>query len=377
MTSPWQSQSRASCGASARVSQSGSASHPLSSRNVFLILISVLSLTCTTVISILLVPTTTLRVSAATASTNQSSTRTRTISTRTPPNLVRTYPRISSSLLSSIPTLSDPSSTLNHELKSSFLSQILIPRPPESENNRKVQSLIIQQFKDLNEANNNDDKKINHHHWQIEKHDFKAITPEGEKSMSNLIFTLNPQVDDDDDHNDKDNDNLDSQSPRLVLAAHHDSKWFRKGSAMENFIGATDSASPCAMLIDLVKSLDEPLRKRSRRSQWEKRRWRNQEKRQMEVRKVKNSKENHQESELELESESESGSESGSGPESGPESESKSDQHYKEQEQEEQDWISRNLNRLKRQQTTLQIVFFDGEEAYHQWTGTDSIYGSK
>lgn len=26
---------------------------------------------------------------------------------------------------------------------------------------------------------------------------------------------------------------------------------------------------------------------------------------------------------------------------------------------------------------TLQLVFFDGEEAYKQWTSTDSIYGSK
>lgn len=29
------------------------------------------------------------------------------------------------------------------------------------------------------------------------------------------------------------------------------------------------------------------------------------------------------------------------------------------------------------QETTLQLVFFDGEEAYHQWTDSDSIYGSK
>lgn len=28
-------------------------------------------------------------------------------------------------------------------------------------------------------------------------------------------------------------------------------------------------------------------------------------------------------------------------------------------------------------QTTLQIVFFDGEEAFHDWTATDSIYGSR
>lgn len=26
---------------------------------------------------------------------------------------------------------------------------------------------------------------------------------------------------------------------------------------------------------------------------------------------------------------------------------------------------------------TLQLVFFDGEEAFHSWTDTDSIYGAR
>lgn len=26
---------------------------------------------------------------------------------------------------------------------------------------------------------------------------------------------------------------------------------------------------------------------------------------------------------------------------------------------------------------TLQLVFFDGEEAFHEWTDTDSIYGAR
>jgi glutaminyl-peptide cyclotransferase len=28
-------------------------------------------------------------------------------------------------------------------------------------------------------------------------------------------------------------------------------------------------------------------------------------------------------------------------------------------------------------ETTLQLVFFDGEEAFRDWTATDSIYGAK
>lgn len=27
--------------------------------------------------------------------------------------------------------------------------------------------------------------------------------------------------------------------------------------------------------------------------------------------------------------------------------------------------------------TTLQLVFFDGEEAYKDWTDTDSVYGAR
>jgi hypothetical protein len=41
---------------------------------------------------------------------------------------------------------------------------------------------------------------------------------------------------------------------RLVLAAHYDSKLTPKG-----FIGATDSAAPCAMILHAVKSVDEAL----------------------------------------------------------------------------------------------------------------------
>lgn len=28
-------------------------------------------------------------------------------------------------------------------------------------------------------------------------------------------------------------------------------------------------------------------------------------------------------------------------------------------------------------ETTIQILFFDGEEAFHDWSDTDSIYGAR
>lgn len=36
-----------------------------------------------------------------------------------------------------------------------------------------------------------------------------------------------------------------------------------------------------------------------------------------------------------------------------------------------------DFNERDAARTTLQIVFFDGEEAFHDWTATDSIYGSR
>ncbi len=32
---------------------------------------------------------------------------------------------------------------------------------------------------------------------------------------------------------------------------------------------------------------------------------------------------------------------------------------------------------LQRSAVTLQLVFFDGEEAFEEWTETDSLYGSR
>jgi len=44
---------------------------------------------------------------------------------------------------------------------------------------------------------------------------------------------------------------------RLVLVAHYDSKIFPEG-----FIGATDSAAPCAMLMHAARSIDKALTKK-------------------------------------------------------------------------------------------------------------------
>ena len=69
----------------------------------------------------------------------------------------------------------------------------------------------------------------------------------GEKTFNNIIATLDPQVD-----------------QRLILAAHYDSKYFADGHFRNNakFLGATDSALPCALLLDLALMYNEKLQDR-------------------------------------------------------------------------------------------------------------------
>ena len=77
---------------------------------------------------------------------------------------------------------------------------------------------------------------------------------------------------------------------KLVLAAHYDSKIVPNAA----FVGATDSALPCALLLSLAEHLGPHLARRTRRLD-----------------------------------------------------------------------------------TTLELIFFDGEEAFDTWTATDSLYGAR
>jgi glutaminyl-peptide cyclotransferase len=110
------------------------------------------------------------------------------------------------------------------------------------------------------------------------------MTPLGEKNFTNIIVTKQPET-----HH------------RLVLAAHYDSKY----SPHHEFIGATDSAVPCAILLSLAETLNDHLDSDS-------------------------------------------------------------------------DWSSgRRKRKTMADQTSLELIFFDGEEAFVQWTDTDSIYGAR
>lgn len=145
-------------------------------------------------------------------------------------------------------------------------------------------------------------------HWHIEEDEFTDKTPVGTKKFTNLIATKDPHA-----------------SRRVIVAAHFDSKYFDKAPMnqvslafqslselvhrplYEQFLGATDSAAPCAMMLDLAEALNPLLEARQ----------------------------------------------------------SKLEHGHVPDEDEEV------------AETTLQLVFLDGEEAFVEWTDDDSIYGAR
>ncbi|KAI7864332.1 hypothetical protein BDF14DRAFT_1958656 [Spinellus fusiger] len=149
--------------------------------------------------------------------------------------------------------LSDPQRLSVH---GDLLAPLLVPRVAGTPGNERVRYFITNHFQKLG--------------WDVQLDTFTDTTPLGNKSFTNIIATKNPEA-----------------KRRLVLAAHFDSKHFDDFE----FIGATDSAVPCAILLHLGETLGSFI------------------------------------------------------PMSHP--------------------------------TTLQLLFFDGEEAFVSWSATDSTYGAR
>ncbi|XP_038211880.1 glutaminyl-peptide cyclotransferase [Zerene cesonia] len=109
------------------------------------------------------------------------------------------------------------------------LDEILIPRVVGTPNHEKVGNYIVNEMKGLG--------------WDVTEDVFPDKTPVfGTLNFRNIIARLNPNAD-----------------RYLVLACHYDSKYTRE----HVFIGATDSAVPCAMMINLAKvmsTLLDPLK---------------------------------------------------------------------------------------------------------------------
>ena len=155
--------------------------------------------------------------------------------------------------------------------------QILKARVPGSEGSRQVRQVLIQFFVLMSiftylllpfQFIENELSALG---WTIEEDNFEQNTVVGKVPFSNVIATLDPNA-----------------PRRMVLACHYDSKITPRG-----FLGATDSAAPCAQLINLARTMQS------------------------------------------------------------------------------------ELEGSKGRELTLQFIFFDGEEAFRQWSDTDSLYGSR
>ena len=118
----------------------------------------------------------------------------------------------------------------------SVLSPILIPRVPGTAGSTKVQSHFVDFFRNSLPE------------WEIGFQNSTFTTPvHGDRQVpfTNFVATRDPPW------------TTAGDVGHLTLVAHYDSKYTPEG-----FIGATDSAAPCAMIMHAVRSIDTALTKK-------------------------------------------------------------------------------------------------------------------
>ena len=114
-----------------------------------------------------------------------------------------------------------------------LLAPILVPRVPGTPGSLAVQQHFLHFFAEYLPD------------WRVERHNSTSKTPAtGNKDVpfANLVFTRDPPWAQEGD------------VERLTLVAHYDSLYRPEG-----FIGAMDSAAPCAMLLHTARSIDAAL----------------------------------------------------------------------------------------------------------------------
>jgi glutaminyl-peptide cyclotransferase len=117
-----------------------------------------------------------------------------------------------------------------------ILAPILVPRVSGTKGNAAVRQHFVDFFKEQLPE------------WRIDTHNSTWTTPvsNGEEiPFVNFIATRDPPGSNEGDVS------------RLALVAHYDSKLTPK-----DFIGATDSAAPCAMIMHIARSIDAALAKK-------------------------------------------------------------------------------------------------------------------
>ncbi|KAF1830947.1 hypothetical protein BDW02DRAFT_601214 [Decorospora gaudefroyi] len=120
--------------------------------------------------------------------------------------------------------------------KGSILAPILVPRVSGTEGNAAVRQHFVDFF------------KTHLPEWTISLHNSTSTTPVSngkEVPFVNLIATRDPPG------------TAEGDVSRLALVAHYDSKYTPTG-----FIGATDSAAPCAMILHVARSIEAALAKK-------------------------------------------------------------------------------------------------------------------
>lgn len=100
------------------------------------------------------------------------------------------------------------------------LSKILIERVPGSANHVFVRQFIVNYMQNLG--------------WTVNENKFIDQTPLGQMNFTNIIVRANPNA-----------------KRYLTIACHYDSK------LMEGFVAATDSAVPCAIMMNIASSLKD------------------------------------------------------------------------------------------------------------------------
>ncbi|XP_058020796.1 glutaminyl-peptide cyclotransferase isoform X1 [Ahaetulla prasina] len=133
-------------------------------------------------------------------------------------------------ILNATSTLQVTSQTNVNRMWQNDLHPILIERYPGSPGSYAVRQHIKHRLQGLQAG------------WLVEEDTFQSHTPYGYRTFSNIISTLNPLA-----------------KRHLVVACHYDSKYFPPQLDGKVFVGATDSAVPCAMMLELARSLDRQL----------------------------------------------------------------------------------------------------------------------
>ncbi|XP_077645242.1 glutaminyl-peptide cyclotransferase-like protein [Lonchura striata] len=113
----------------------------------------------------------------------------------------------------------------------SLLRPLLHERLPGGPGSRAARQHIVSQLRSLGAR------------WQLELDAFVARTPRGAVPFSSVVATAAPAA-----------------ARRLALGCHYDTKALPGDT--DAFVGATDAAVPCALLLELAAALDGHLRQR-------------------------------------------------------------------------------------------------------------------